>query len=129
MFGVVLWSDQSDLSAVIWCEDHQDLAIIRDPGMQDGARVMPEAGDLVAFEIEENNGIRLATNAVIVATDHAPGLSAALRDAVSGATPHRTDDATECVQPAGEVVPFPVYATARHAGRAAVRRARTGTGH
>ncbi|NIY98004.1 hypothetical protein HC022_17720 [Salipiger sp. HF18] len=29
MYGVVLWADHSDHKAVIWCEDHGDLAFYR----------------------------------------------------------------------------------------------------
>ena len=29
MFGVVLWADPVDRKAVIWCEDHGDLAYFK----------------------------------------------------------------------------------------------------
>ena len=47
MLGVVLWSDAGDNKAVIWCEDHGDLAYFNG-GVDDPASLMDfDAGDLV----------------------------------------------------------------------------------
>ncbi len=74
MYGVVLWSDQTDGKAVIWCEDHGDLAYFN--GALDGAR-MPDmdAGDLVQFDLWQDARVRRATNPRLVANQHYAGLA------------------------------------------------------
>ena len=62
MLGVVLWSDRKDHKAVIWCEDHGDLAYFN--GGAEAPIEMPEfdAGDLVHFELHQESHLRLARN-------------------------------------------------------------------
>ena len=63
MFGVVLWSDDRERRAVIWCEDHGDLAYYRYPG----AELCLVPGDWVQFDISSNESHRRAYNARLVA--------------------------------------------------------------
>lgn len=83
MYGVVLWSDQVERKAVIWCEDHGDLAYYNaaEHSVFDGASL--DAGDLVHFQLEEGRSIRRAQNPELVAQGHAPALANRLRGAVS----------------------------------------------
>ncbi|WP_299844628.1 hypothetical protein [uncultured Roseovarius sp.] len=81
MFGVVLWSDQVRNRAVIWCEDHGDLAFFNGDsnGALDGADMDP--GDLVHFEVRVDRHMRLACNPRLVATDEYPTLARDLKEA------------------------------------------------
>jgi len=75
MYGVVLWSDRNRKSAVIWCEDHRNLAFIREDASS--ARLQP--GDLVEFDLHEENDIRLALGPRLVAPEQYPSLADALK--------------------------------------------------
>lgn len=62
MLGVVLWSDTNDNKAVIWCEDHGDLAFFNGGSEQPDALLGLDAGDLVQFELSEERHQRYAKN-------------------------------------------------------------------
>ena len=79
MMGVVLWSDESDRKAVIWCEDQGDLAFYNsncDVLDQDG---FFDAGDLVQFDVEVRASMRRARNPRLVIEQAGRGLPDALR--------------------------------------------------
>ncbi|MCE8518699.1 hypothetical protein KBY31_18425 [Ruegeria pomeroyi] len=82
MFGVVLWSDSDDQKAVIWCEDHGDLAFYRKTDAQ--ASVCLDVGDWVQFDLVTERKQRLALNPRLVDQGSYRGLQDLLRDA--GAT-------------------------------------------
>lgn len=83
MYGVVLWSDIDRNRAVIWCEDHRNLAFFkRDCDAPEGTRFVP--GDLVEFDLREENELRLAVDPCIVAPHEFPALAADLRSASAG---------------------------------------------
>lgn len=83
MNGVVLWSDKDHRKAVIWCEDHGDLAFCdhTDPRHP----VMPDAGDWVQFEITQLGDQRRASNLTLIDPDLYPSLRDLLRSADAGA--------------------------------------------
>jgi len=83
MYGVVLWSDQVERKAVIWCEDHGDLAYYNaaEHSVFDGASL--DAGDLVHFQLDEGSVMRRAQNPELVSEGHAPAIADRLRGAVS----------------------------------------------
>ena len=87
MYGVVLWSDQEQNRAVIWCEDHGDLAFYS--GTETSVFDAPDldAGDLVQFELTRSRNMRLAINPKLIAEDEYPTLAQALRDAGQEAEP------------------------------------------
>ena len=62
MLGVVLWSDNNENKAVIWCEDHGDLAYFDGTGGLIYEGLPLDAGDLVSFEMEYARDLRLARN-------------------------------------------------------------------
>ena len=64
MYGVVLWSDTEDQKAVIWCEDHGDLAFYRQP--RDGQQVSLDAGDWIQFDMTTERHLRFAHNPRLV---------------------------------------------------------------
>lgn len=112
MYGVVLWSDQVDGKAVIWCEDHGDLAYFN--GALDGAQ-MPDigAGDLVQFDLRQEARVRRACNPRLVGNQHYAGLADGLAQAAPA--PRRAADREGTV--AGTVISFAQAAQRRLAGR------------
>ncbi|WP_050930004.1 hypothetical protein [Aestuariivita boseongensis] len=66
MLGVVLWSDPREGKAVIWCEDHGELAFYR--RVDEGHSTSPEfaPGDLVQFDVETVRHLRFALNPQVV---------------------------------------------------------------
>ncbi len=76
MFGVVLWSDEQDQKAVIWCEDHGDLAFYRNSA--DSCKVEMDAGDWVQFDMTMEQHQRFAHNPRLVSEGVFPDLADAL---------------------------------------------------
>ncbi|MEM8775919.1 MAG: hypothetical protein AAGF53_12855 [Pseudomonadota bacterium] len=82
MHGVILWGDQRCDRALIWCEDHGSLAFYNAPSVIEGDRVQFDAGDLVQFDVQDGDDMRLATNLSVVATEEFPYLASQLKDAM-----------------------------------------------
>ena len=76
MFGVVLWSDEQDQKAVIWCEDHGDLAFYRNES--DTCEVEMDAGDWVQFDMKMDKNQRKAHNPRLVCEGVYPELADSL---------------------------------------------------
>ena len=107
MIGVVVWSDRSKNRAVIWCEDHGDLAFYR----TDSRNAPPlRDGDYVTFEVESDGQLRHARDLVLLEEETHPALASFLAETV-GADTFVSQLATTYVEPQapkmGEVVPFP----------------------
>lgn len=75
MYGVVLWCSPCCEKAVIWCEDHGDLAFFHDAG----CALVLEAGDLVKFRSEQTRRMRLAKDLTLVEEDRFRDLPERLR--------------------------------------------------
>lgn len=75
MYGVVLWADEMDSKAVIWCEDHGNLAYYSasEPSIHQGVAL--DAGDLIQFELREEPDCRLARNLQHVNAGFAPDIA------------------------------------------------------
>lgn len=106
MFGVVLWSDNLDNKAVIWCEDHGDLAFFN------GGTEIPfelpdlDPGDLVQFDLKQDRNLRYARNPRRVAQ----GQYEPLAEVLGGSTQIRVEPPIAPVRFAEsdrKVVPFP----------------------
>lgn len=65
MLGVVLWAQPEDGKAVIWAEDHGNLVFY----LADDESTSVTAGDLVHFDLVEDQPIRRAFNVSIENTD------------------------------------------------------------
>lgn len=78
MFGVVLWCDKTDSKAVIWCEDHGNLAFYTPTqhSIHDGMSLDP--GDLIEFDMSEDKNLRYARNPEVVVQDHSRALADSL---------------------------------------------------
>lgn len=85
MYGVVLWTDKNVNTAVIWCEDHGNLAFYNaeESSMHDGFAL--DAGDLIQFDLREEPECRHARNLRRVDSGFAPDLAGQLRRAGAGA--------------------------------------------
>jgi hypothetical protein len=92
MFGVVLWSDRREKKAVIWCEDHGDLAFYRQA--EETGPVPLDAGDWVQFDMTTDSNLRFAHNPRLVAEGVYAGLAEVLgrRSAGTDAGRQRTAD-------------------------------------
>ncbi len=66
MYGVVLWSDPDARKAVIWCEDHGDLAFYSGGSDLPLGEVSLDAGDLVEFDVTTERALRYAHNPHVV---------------------------------------------------------------
>lgn len=74
MQGVILWCDPDRGKAVIWCEDHGQLAYYNDHNPS----VIPfafDVGDLIIFEQEQRDGLRYAQDMNLVASQEYPALA------------------------------------------------------
>ena len=101
MIGIVLWSDTRDSKAVIWCEDHGELAYYRRPAH--GAHVFMDAGDLVQFDVKEVDKYLRVVNPRRVLERVVPDVEASLRAAKS-----KSDGENDSRVRLGEnVLPFP----------------------
>lgn len=77
MYGVVLWSDRRLKHAVIWCEDHGDLAFLTpDEGAFEHADLAH--GDVLAFDLDPDGSFRRAQNVRIIDSDAYPSLARSL---------------------------------------------------
>ncbi|MGB7241939.1 MAG: hypothetical protein WBC93_07630 [Sulfitobacter sp.] len=103
MFGVVLWSDQSDRKAVIWCEDQGDLAYFKCVSQSAEDNIVFDAGDLVQFDVHVENATRRAQNPRLVIEKVATALPKVLR--AQTPTPEKEKPRT------AQVIPFNLRAT------------------
>jgi hypothetical protein len=81
MLGVVIWTDAGDNKAIIWCEDHGELAFI---GQQSHAAANGERfdqGDLIQFDLAEHENVRLARNPRKIAHHYCSDLDAVIATA------------------------------------------------
>ncbi|MCV6585016.1 MAG: hypothetical protein OIF47_05740 [Marinibacterium sp.] len=76
MYGVVLWSNSDNTKAVIWCEDHGDLAFYAED--RESAQAVLDAGDLVQFDMRVDENMRYVKNPQLVREGVCDGLPDAL---------------------------------------------------
>jgi len=102
MFGVVLWSDTEDQKAVIWCEDHGDLAFYRQT--ESDPSVVLDAGDWVEFDMTMDRHMRFAHNPRLVAE----GVFPELPEALEAAAPVRISAAAppQHTRNSADIIPF-----------------------
>ena len=77
MLGVVLWRDKTDEKALIWCEDHGDLAVCMRKGQVE--RPSLHVGDCVQFDLALDQDVRLARNPTIVQEQMYPDIADRLK--------------------------------------------------
>ncbi len=106
MLGVVLWSDNTDNKAVIWCEDHGDLAFFN--GGDDACfdTVDLDAGDLVQFDLQQEKHLRYAHNPKRIEQGAYVGLAEQLQDVAQPAQPIRVTQHQAGPMCSADVIPF-----------------------
>lgn len=118
MFGVVLWSDSQERKAVIWCEDHGDLAFYRQP--EQGDSVPLDAGDWVQFDVTMERHMRYAHNPRLVAEGVFAGLAETLGDAAKPGA-----DTPRIRRQSADIIPFAPQPRRDRAGNSVVALAYT----
>lgn len=108
MFGVVLWSDASARSAVIWCEDHGNLAYYTSADVSACMGAILDPGDLVQFDLNEVGDVRHASNPQIIGASLYPSLPRKLQTAARGRSPvARRSSAANDWRPSGAAFDTP----------------------
>ncbi len=76
MYGVILWSDPDVRKAVIWCEDHGELAYYEAPDQVVGGDTMFfDPGDYVQFDLSIDDNLRRASNATTIQAGSFPSVA------------------------------------------------------
>ena len=100
MIGVILWSDSVAEKAVIWCEDHGDLAFLS----RDACATLPDrffdVGDMVEFDVFTENKIRKVQRASRLDQN----IGRALADGLEASVP--SAKARVEVADSAEIIPF-----------------------
>ncbi|WP_439110345.1 hypothetical protein [Lentibacter sp.] len=110
MFGVVLWSDSQEKKAVIWCEDHGDLAFYGgESSVFDGA--MLDAGDLVEFQLKAGSSMRLVQNPALISAEFAPALAQRLKATIVPKAP-APSTAVKSKRAGAQILPFASFCPA-----------------
>lgn len=81
MLGVVIWSAEAESKAIIWCEDHGELAFL---GQTPHSTVSAERfreGDLIQFDLTELDNLRFARNPKRIAQHYCSDLGSVLENA------------------------------------------------
>ena len=73
MRGVVLWSDESQNKAVIWCEDQGDLAYYAQKKPMEVVDL--HEGDLICFDLTLRQNCRMAENLQVLEHSASVGLA------------------------------------------------------
>lgn len=113
MFGVVLWSDDEDHKAVIWCEDHGDLAFYQ--SHCDAENVAMDAGDWVEFDLSMDRNMRFAHNPRLIAEGVFPELPESLETAVP--VPVSSAPPAQEHRGSAEIIPFSASRQSEHGRR------------
>lgn len=106
MLGVVLWSDNDDNKAVIWCEDHGDLAFFNGGDEAHFDPVDLDAGDLVQFELQQEKHLRYAHNPRRIEQGAYDGLPDQLQEAAQPKQPNQITARPAGQMCSADVIPF-----------------------
>lgn len=102
MFGVVLWCDKLEQKAVIWCEDHGDLAFYK--SSENMQNFSMDAGDWVEFDLSMDRNMRFAENPRLIAE----GVFPELPETLEATGPVQLSSATPAQEHRGsaKIIPF-----------------------
>ncbi|MBV1896305.1 MAG: hypothetical protein KUG70_07595 [Rhodobacteraceae bacterium] len=98
MYGVVLWCDAQENKAVIWCEDHGDLAFYSKTEIE--VDLALDAGDWVQFEVTTERHLNIAHNPRLISQGVAVDLANVLTNAAE------TNDQLVHSRTSAEIIPF-----------------------
>jgi hypothetical protein len=82
MLGVVIWTDADDSKAIIWCEDHGELAFLSQPAKVESGAEKLDQGDLIQFDLEEHRNLRMAHNPRKIEQQYCSDIKAVMESAV-----------------------------------------------
>ncbi|MEM8655543.1 MAG: hypothetical protein AAGF36_12430 [Pseudomonadota bacterium] len=120
MIGVILWSDPAAEKAVIWCEDHGDLAYLSREecaGLPDG---FFDVGDMVQFDLTADRSVRRVTSVTALEQNFGTMLADSLGQ------PHVPQRARVDVADSAEIIPFRLTPSTRPVPVVAERQRRRG---
>ncbi len=107
MIGVILWSDPAAEKAVIWCEDHGDLAFLS----RAECKVLPDAffdvGDMVEFDVFAERNVRKVNRVSRLAQSFGRSLTGHLEQT------RKPQRARVDVSDSAEIIPFRLNPSAR----------------
>lgn len=83
MLGIVLWSDPVRKKAIIWCNDHGDLAFVNNASTINGTAIMPTAGALCAIRTCNVGNLRICESVTLIRKDVLPLLADNLLETAS----------------------------------------------
>ena len=66
MMGVIIWSDAVARKAVVWCDDHGELAFLRPADNSPEEKWTLDAGDLIEFDVKLEGSFRIVTTFVVI---------------------------------------------------------------
>lgn len=98
MIGVILWSDPTEQKAVIWCEDHGDLAFLSQPDNVHLPDMFVDVGDVVEFDLHARGQTRKVQNVKVLSG----GRGVPLIETLKSATPEPRPQTRQTA----EVIPF-----------------------
>ncbi|MGB7318050.1 MAG: hypothetical protein WBC85_08805 [Planktotalea sp.] len=81
MLGVVIWRDEADSKAIIWCEDHGELAFLGQSPHKAASADRFDEGDLIQFDVTVLDSLRIARNPRRIAQHYCCDLSAVVSKA------------------------------------------------
>ncbi|WP_439141260.1 hypothetical protein [Planktotalea sp.] len=82
MLGVVIWTDAEDSKAIIWCEDHGELAFLSQHARVELGAQRIDQGDLIQFDLEEHRNLRMAHNPRKIEQQYCSDIKALMESAV-----------------------------------------------
>ena len=93
MLGVVIWSAEAESKAIIWCEDHGELAFFGQCQQETVSAERFKEGDLIQFDLAEFDNLRLARNPRRIAQHYCSDLSGVIGKAQAVKSAIETDKA------------------------------------
>lgn len=106
MLGVVLWSDNNENKAVIWCEDHGDLAFFNGGDTAPEGLADLDAGDLVHFDLQQEKHQRYAHNPKRIERGAYEGIAEQLQETASPSCHDRMTPSRVRADVSADVIPF-----------------------
>ncbi|MEM6759179.1 MAG: hypothetical protein AAF601_06830 [Pseudomonadota bacterium] len=102
MIGVILWSDPTKQTAVVWCEDHGNLAYLSQPHLDDLSGSFVDAGDVIEFDMTTERSQRQIGNVRLLAQASGMPLVNSLRQSAEHDRRAPADDHM------GKIIPLPL---------------------
>ncbi|WP_147104401.1 hypothetical protein [Tateyamaria sp. syn59] len=108
MIGVILWSDPATEKAVIWCEDHGDLAFLSGAACADIPDAFFDVGDVVEFDVIATRNVRRVSRVTPVQQ----GIGKPVVDSLITMPPQPQQPKVD-VSDSAEIIPFRLNPAAR----------------